>query len=168
VKLTSRANATSSHIVVRFIQISLVYFIVGAIWMGLGPTPVLPSPSTTLASAIYDTGRVHVMVLGWASFALFGVLYYLVPRMRGKEEVHSRRLASIHFWITNITLPIGIVVVTYTSFVVDSLVSSGVSEAQVMGTASVMPLLMTFIVLFIIGLGAQLTFVYNIYKTLGS
>jgi cbb3-type cytochrome oxidase subunit 1 len=168
VNLTSRTIATSSHIGVRFIQISLVYFIVGAIWMGLGPTPVLPSPSQTLASAIYDSARSHVMVLGWASFALIGVLYYIVPRMRGKEEVHSRKLASIHFWITNITLPIAIVVSAYTSFVVDSLLSSGAGEAQVMGSASVTPLLTTFLVLFIIGLGAQLTFVYNIYKTLGS
>ncbi len=165
--LVLEAKGVSSQIGVRFIQISLIYFIVGAIWMGLGPTPVLPSPSTTLASAIHDTARVHVMVLGWASFALIGVLYYLVPRMRGKEEVHSSKLALVHFWITNITLPIGIVVTTYTSFVVDSLVSSGTSEALVMGSAPVTPLLTTFLVLFIIGLGAQLTFVYNIYKTLG-
>ncbi len=136
--------------------------------MGLGPTPLLPSPSTSLASEIYDTARVHVMVLGWASFALIGILYYLVPKMRGKEEVYSKRLASIHFWATNIFLPLGIVVVTYLSFVVDSLVNSGISEATVMGDPATSPLLTTFLVLFIVGLVAQLTFVYNIYRTLGT
>jgi cbb3-type cytochrome oxidase subunit 1 len=158
----------SSNVGVRFIQISLVYFIIGAVWMGLGPTPVLPSPSQALASQVYDTARVHVMVLGWASFALIGVLYYLVPKMKGKEEVHSKTLASIHFWITNIALPLGIVVSTYASFVVDSLLNSGVSEAAVFQTPPASTLLMTFLLVFIIGLIAQLSFVYNIYKTLGS
>jgi cytochrome c oxidase cbb3-type subunit 1 len=158
----------SSNVGVRFIQISLVYFIIGAVWMGLGPTPVLPSPSQALASQVYDTARVHVMVLGWASFALIGVLYYLVPKMKGKEEVHSKTLASIHFWITNIALPLGIVVSTYVSFVVDSLLNSGVSEAAVFQTPPASTLLMTFLLVFIIGLIAQLSFVYNIYKTLGS
>jgi cytochrome c oxidase cbb3-type subunit 1 len=152
----------------RFILISFVYFVVGSIWMGLGPTPVLPSPTSALASEIYDTARVHVMVLGWASFALIGVLYYLVPKMRGKQEVYSERLASIHFWVTNVTIPIGIVVVTYVSFVVDSLVNSGVSEATVMGTPAVAPLLGAFLILVAIGLAAQLAFIYNVFKTFGA
>jgi cbb3-type cytochrome oxidase subunit 1 len=99
---------------------------------------------------------------------LIGVLYYLVPKMKGKEEVHSKTLASIHFWITNIALPLGIVVSTYASFVVDSLLNSGVSEAAVFQTPPASTLLMTFLLVFIIGLIAQLSFVYNIYKTLGS
>ena len=152
----------------RFILISFVYFVIGALWMGLGPTPVLPSPTSALASQIYDTARVHVMVLGWASFALMGILYYLIPKMRGKEEVYSKKLASIHFLLTNVTIPIGIVVVTYVSFVVDSLVNSGISEATVMGTPTVMPILTAFLVLVAIGLAAQLGFIYNIYKTLGA
>jgi cbb3-type cytochrome oxidase subunit 1 len=159
---------SSQEIGVRFIKISLIYFIVGAIWMGLGPTPILPSPTQALASAIYDTSRVHVMVLGWASFALIGVLYYLVPKIRGKEEIHSKRLASIHFWITNIALPLAIVVTAYVSFVVDSLLNSGVSEAAVFGAPPASTFLTIFLLLFIVGVIAQLTFAYNIYKTLGS
>jgi cbb3-type cytochrome oxidase subunit 1 len=166
--LVSGAKGTSSVIGVRFIQVSLVYFIIGAIWMGLGPTPLLPSPSQTLASEMYDTARVHVMVLGWASFALIGVLYYLVPKIRGKEEIYSKRLASIHFWITNIVLPLGIVVVTYASFVVDSRLNSGMAEATVMGNPPASTLLTTFLLLFIVGVVAQLTFVYNVYRTLGT
>lgn len=136
--------------------------------MGLGPTPLLPSPSQMLASQVYDTARVHVMVLGWASFALIGLLYYLVPKMRGKEDIYSKKLASIHFWTTNIVLPLGIVVTTYVSFVVDSLLDSGVAEATVFETSPTSTFLATFLLLFIIGLIAQLTFVYNIYKTLGT
>jgi cytochrome c oxidase cbb3-type subunit 1 len=153
---------------VRFVQISLVYFIIGAIWMGFGPTPLLPSPSQAMASEIYDSARVHVMVLGWASFALIGILYYLIPKMRGKEEIHSKKLASIHFWITNLALPLGIVTSTYTSFVVDALLNAGMDEATVMTNPPASTLLTTFLLLFIIGLVAQLTFVYNVYKTLGT
>jgi cbb3-type cytochrome oxidase subunit 1 len=151
----------------RFIEISLVYFIIGIIWMGIGSF-FFPQPVSPFASEVYMTAFVHVMVLGWASFALMGILYHFVPKMRGKEEVHSQRLASVHFWVTNILFPIAVVLVTYASFVIDSFMASGVSEAAVEEIPAVSSLIMTFMVLVIIALGAQLAFVYNIYKTLQS
>ena len=108
------------------------------------------------------------MVLGWASFALIGILYYLVPKMRGKEQIYSKKLATIHFWITNITLPLAVVITVYFGYVVDWLENSGVSEATVPQTPPASTLLMAFVIVFLIGLVAQLAFVYNIYKTLGA
>jgi cytochrome c oxidase cbb3-type subunit 1 len=158
----------SSQVAVRFIQISLIYFIIGAVWMGLGPTPIMPSPSSPLGSTIYDTSRVHVMVLGWASFALIGMLYYLVPKMRGKEQIYSKKLATIHFWVTNITLPLAVVIAAYFGYVADWMENSGVSEANVPMTPPGSTLLMAFVIVFLIGLVAQLLFVYNVYKTFSS
>jgi cytochrome c oxidase cbb3-type subunit 1 len=108
------------------------------------------------------------MVLGWASFALIGILYYLVPRMRGKEQIYSGKLATIHFWVTNITLPLGVVIAACFGFVTDWMESSGVSEVNVPQTPPGSTLLMAFEIVFLIGLVAQLTFVYNIYKTLSN
>ena len=42
--------------------------------------------------------HVHVGGLGWNGFLIFGMLYWLVPRMWG-TQLWSKRLANAHFWI---------------------------------------------------------------------
>ena len=47
----------------------------------------------------------HINLVGWASLALFGIVYHLVPRMA------ERRIASVHFILaapSAILLPVGI------------------------------------------------------------
>ncbi len=42
--------------------------------------------------------HVHVGGLGWNGFLIFGMLYWLVPRMWG-TSLYSKSLANAHFWI---------------------------------------------------------------------
>lgn len=42
--------------------------------------------------------HVHVGGLGWNGFLIFGMLYWLVPKMWG-VKLYSTRLANLHFWI---------------------------------------------------------------------
>ncbi len=42
--------------------------------------------------------HVHVGGLGWNGFMIFGMLYWLVPRMWG-TKLHSKSLANTHFWL---------------------------------------------------------------------
>jgi cytochrome c oxidase cbb3-type subunit I/II len=42
--------------------------------------------------------HVHVGALGWNGFLIFGVLYWLVPRL-WKTTLYSRKLAEAHFWV---------------------------------------------------------------------
>src|SRR5574343_575506 len=42
--------------------------------------------------------HVHVGALGWNGFLTFGMLYWLFPRLFGKE-LYSKKLANFHFWI---------------------------------------------------------------------
>jgi cytochrome c oxidase cbb3-type subunit I/II len=42
--------------------------------------------------------HVHVGGLGWNGFMIFGMLYWLVPRM-WKTTLYSTRLANTHFWL---------------------------------------------------------------------
>jgi len=42
--------------------------------------------------------HVHVGGLGWNGFLIFGMLYWLVPKMWG-TKLYSTRLGNIHFWI---------------------------------------------------------------------
>jgi cbb3-type cytochrome oxidase subunit 1 len=76
---------------VKFIKISVIYFAIGVLmgmYMSMGEDHTL-------------TGvHVHINLLGWASMALAGLIYYLFPK------AGNNVLAKIHFWGTNIGLPL--------------------------------------------------------------
>ena len=82
---------------IKFIKISVVYFTIGVIlgmYMSMGHVYTL-------------TGvHVHINLLGWASFALAGLIYYLFPK------AGNHALAKVHFWASNIGLPLMMVGLT--------------------------------------------------------
>ena len=74
----------------RFLQIAVVYLLVGALLGGfMGITQQF-----TLAPV-----HAHLLLLGWASFALAGLVYHLYP------AASTTLLARIHFWLHNLGLP---------------------------------------------------------------
>lgn len=76
---------------VKFVKVSVVYFTVGVI-LGM------------YMSMEHDyalTGvHVHINLLGWSSFALAGIIYYIFPK------AGNHVLAKVHFWGANIGLPL--------------------------------------------------------------
>jgi cbb3-type cytochrome oxidase subunit 1 len=75
----------------RFIKIAVVYLFAGAclgLAMGI-------SGKFTLAPV-----HAHLLLLGWASLALAGVVYHLYP------AAATTRLATLHFWLHNLGLPV--------------------------------------------------------------
>ena len=75
----------------RLIKISAVYFVIG-VSLGLYMSIV--------HSYVLTSVHVHINLLGWVSLALAGIIYTLFP------DLASTKLAKIHFWLHNITLPI--------------------------------------------------------------
>lgn len=75
----------------RFIQIAVVYLVVGA---SLGMVMGI-SGNFTLAPV-----HAHLALAGWVSLAMAGVIYHLYP------AAGLTRLAKAHFWLHNIGLPI--------------------------------------------------------------
>lgn len=75
---------------IRFIQISSIYFVIG-VCMGL-----FMSMSTNFKLA---TVHVHILLLGWASMMVAGILYHIF------QEAGSSKLGKWHFWLLNIGLP---------------------------------------------------------------
>ncbi len=47
----------------------------------------------------WTIGHVHSGALGWVAMVTVGCIYYLMPRMVGKTEMHSIPLITVHFWI---------------------------------------------------------------------
>ncbi|MCO6417903.1 cytochrome-c oxidase, cbb3-type subunit I [Siccirubricoccus sp. KC 17139] len=50
----------------------------------------------------WTIGHVHSGALGWNGFITFGVLYWVVPRLWGRTQLWSVKLANWHFWIASL------------------------------------------------------------------
>ncbi len=50
----------------------------------------------------WTIGHVHSGALGWVAFISIGSLYYLIPRLFGRAEMHSVPMITAHFWIATI------------------------------------------------------------------
>lgn len=75
----------------HFLKIAVVYLAIGAglgLYMGI-------TVQFTLAPV-----HAHLLLLGWASMALAGIVYHLYP------AAATTRLARIHFWLHNLALPV--------------------------------------------------------------
>ncbi len=50
----------------------------------------------------WTIGHVHSGALGWVAMVSIGAIYYLIPRLFGRTEMHSVKLINVHFWISTI------------------------------------------------------------------
>ncbi len=50
----------------------------------------------------WTIGHVHSGALGWVGFITFGMLYYLVPRLWGRERLYSIKLVNTHLWLATL------------------------------------------------------------------
>jgi cytochrome c oxidase cbb3-type subunit I len=49
----------------------------------------------------WTIGHVHSGALGWNGMITFAVLYYLAPRLWGRERLYSLRMVNWHFWLAS-------------------------------------------------------------------
>jgi len=54
----------------------------------------------------WTIGHVHSGALGWNGMITFGALYYLVPKLWGRERLYSLRLVNWHLWLSTIGIVI--------------------------------------------------------------
>ena len=50
----------------------------------------------------WTIGHVHSGALGWVAMVSIGSIYYLLPRLFGKAEMHSVKLITVHFWVSTV------------------------------------------------------------------
>jgi len=50
----------------------------------------------------WTIGHVHSGALGWNGMITFAALYFLVPRLWGRERLHSLAAVNWHFWLATI------------------------------------------------------------------
>ncbi len=73
-----------------------------------GPLLSLKSVNSIAHFTDWIVAHVHVGGLGWNGFLIFGILYWLIPRL-WQTKLHSKSLANTHFWLGTLGIVIYVV-----------------------------------------------------------
>ena len=85
--------------ILKFLIVSLSFY-----GMSTFEGPMMSIKTVNALSHYTDwtVGHVHSGALGWVGLISMGSIYYLLPRVWGRTEMHSKRLIELHFWIATI------------------------------------------------------------------
>jgi len=90
----------------------LKFFVVGITFYGMSTFegPMLSVKSVNALSHYTDwtIAHVHGGALGWVGFMIFGMAYWLAPRLY-QTKLHSKSLANAHFWVATIGIVVYVV-----------------------------------------------------------
>ncbi len=91
----------------------LKFFAAGVTFYGMstfeGPLLSIKSVSGLAHYTDWIIGHVHSGGLGWNGLMAAGMFYWLVPRLYGTKELHSRAAANFHFWIATVGILIYVI-----------------------------------------------------------
>jgi cytochrome c oxidase cbb3-type subunit 1 len=85
--------------ILKFLVVSLSFY-----GMSTFEGPMMSIKTVNALSHYTDwtVGHVHSGALGWVGLISMGSMYYLIPRLFGRTEMHSVRAINLHFWIATI------------------------------------------------------------------
>ncbi|MGE5097752.1 MAG: cytochrome-c oxidase, cbb3-type subunit I [Betaproteobacteria bacterium] len=85
--------------ILKFLIVSLSFY-----GMSTFEGPMMSIKTVNALSHYTDwtIGHVHSGALGWVGFITMGSLYYLIPRLVGRLEMHSVKAIEVHFWVATI------------------------------------------------------------------
>jgi cytochrome c oxidase cbb3-type subunit I/II len=92
----------------------LKFFVVAVTFYGMstfeGPLLSIKSVNALSHYTDWTIAHVHGGALGWVGFMVFGMVYWLLPRLF-QTELWSKRLAELHFWIATVGILLYIVAI---------------------------------------------------------
>jgi cytochrome c oxidase cbb3-type subunit I/II len=92
----------------------LKFFVVAVTFYGMstfeGPLLSIKSVNALSHYTDWTIAHVHGGALGWVGFMVFGMVYWLLPRLF-QTELWSKRLAEVHFWIATVGILLYIVAI---------------------------------------------------------
>ncbi|HTL38918.1 MAG TPA: cytochrome-c oxidase, cbb3-type subunit I, partial [Kofleriaceae bacterium] len=90
----------------------LKFFVVGITFYGMstfeGPMLSVKSVNALSHYTDWNIAHVHGGALGWVGFMVFGMVYWLAPRLY-QTKLYSKKLATTHFWVATIGIVIYVV-----------------------------------------------------------
>ncbi|MFN0305137.1 MAG: cytochrome-c oxidase, cbb3-type subunit I [Burkholderiales bacterium] len=85
--------------ILKFLIVSLSFY-----GMATFEGPMMSIKTVNALSHYTDwtVGHVHSGALGWVGLVSMGSVYFLIPRLFGREGMYSRKLIDLHFWIATL------------------------------------------------------------------
>jgi len=85
--------------ILKFLIVSLSFY-----GMSTFEGPMMSIKTVNALSHYTDwtVGHVHSGALGWVGLISMGSLYYLIPRMFGRDKMFSVKAIELHFWVATI------------------------------------------------------------------
>jgi cytochrome c oxidase cbb3-type subunit I len=85
--------------ILKFLVVSLSFYGMSTFE---GPMMAIKTVNALSHYTDWTVGHVHSGALGWVGMVSIGSLYYLIPRVFGKKEMHSVSAMTLHFWVATI------------------------------------------------------------------
>lgn len=85
--------------ILRFLVVSLAFYGMSTFE---GPMMAIKTVNSLSHYTDWTIGHVHAGALGWVAMISIGTLYHMIPKLYGREQMHSIRLINAHFWLSTI------------------------------------------------------------------
>ena len=85
--------------ILKFLIVALSFYMMSTFE---GPMMSIKTVNSLSHYTDWTVGHVHAGALGWVAMISIGVIYALLPKMLGREQMHSIKLIDTHFWIHTI------------------------------------------------------------------
>jgi len=67
-----------------------------------GPMMAIKTVNALSHNTDWTIGHVHGGALGWVAMISIGSIYCMFPKLYGKDEMYSKNLVYLHFWLATI------------------------------------------------------------------
>jgi cytochrome c oxidase cbb3-type subunit I len=85
--------------ILRFLIVSLSFYGMSTFE---GPMMAIKTVNALSHYTDWTIGHVHSGALGWVGMISMGSLYFLIPRLYGRERMYSIPAIEVHFWLATI------------------------------------------------------------------
>ena len=85
--------------ILKFLVVSLSFYGMATFE---GPMMAIKTVNALSHYTDWTIGHVHSGALGWVGFITMGSMYYLIPRLAGKNQMWSKDMIEVHFWMATI------------------------------------------------------------------
>jgi len=154
--------------ILKFLIVSLSFYGMSTFE---GPMMAIKSVNALSHYTEWTVGHVHSGALGWVAMITIGSLYYLIPKLFGKQDMFSMKLVETHFWVATIGIVL-YVASMWIAGVMQGLMWGAINDDGTLTYSFVEALLRMrpfYLIRFLGGamfLSGMLIMAYNVYKTI--
>jgi cytochrome c oxidase cbb3-type subunit 1 len=154
--------------ILKFLIVSLSFYGMSTFE---GPMMAIKSVNALSHYTEWTIGHVHSGALGWVAMITIGSLYYLIPKLFGKQDMSNMALVETHFWVATIGIVL-YVASMWIAGVMQGLMWGAINDDGTLTYSFVESLLRMqpfYLIRFLGGtmfLIGMLIMAYNVYKTI--